>query len=180
MLEKIVIQQTKNWLKSFIIKYNICPFAKNVYDKEVIYYAVDESVKIELCLTTLMLEIQRLEQQSSIETTLIIYPCCFNHFDDYLDFLFLAESLLVEQGYESIYQLASFHPLYCFEGEDAVDAANYTNRSPYPMLHLIREASLEQALKYYPNPELIPPRNIDLTRKMGSHMLQSILEQIKI
>ena len=173
-----IIQQTQQWLTSFIIHYAICPFAKREHERESIFYAVEKSDSIEQCLTTLISECQRLDSQPEIETTLLIFPEQYPLFDDYLDFLILAETLLIEQGYEGIYQLASFHPLYCFEGEDATDSANYTNRSPYPMLHLIREASLEQALQSYPNPELIPENNIKLTRKIGSEKIQSILNQI--
>ena len=124
-------------------------------------------------------ECQRLDQDLNIETTLIIFPIYFKQFDDYLDFLGIAESLLIEQGYEGIYQLASFHPDYCFSGEAHEDPANYTNRSPYPMLHLIREESLERALKSHPNPEKIPERNITLTRKLGLEKLQAILTSAK-
>lgn len=173
-----IIKQTEQWLTSFIIHYNICPFAKREHDRQRIFYCVEESDSIEQCLTTLIAECQRLDSQSGIETTLLIFPDQWSLFDDYLDFLTLAETLLIEQGYEGVYQLASFHPLYCFEGEEVDDSANYTNRSPYPMLHIIREASLERALQSYPNPELIPENNIKLTRKIGSEKIQSILSQI--
>ena len=85
--------------------------------------------------------------------------------------------MLIEQDYEGIYQLASFHPEYCFAGEDETDAANYTNRSPYPMLHLIREASLEKALQNYPDAELIPERNIALARSKGLAEMKHLLER---
>lgn len=170
--KKIVIE-TQSWLTSFIIHFNICPFAKREYERESIFYSVIESEIIELCLEAVFSQCQRLDTSADIETTLIIFPTQFALFDDFLDFLHLAESLLIGQHYEGIYQLASFHPLYCFEGEDSLDPANYTNRSPYPMLHLIREASLERALRSYPNPELIPERNIKLTRQMG---LEKILQ----
>lgn len=123
----------------------------------------------------LMLECDRLDTDTDIETTLLIYPHAFSLFDDYLDFLELAETLMCEQGYEGIYQLASFHPDYCFEGSYINDPANYTNRSPYPMLHLIRETSLEQAINCYPDPDNIPQRNIELTRSLGLTKLQNLL-----
>ncbi|NOR68587.1 MAG: DUF1415 family protein [Methylomarinum sp.] len=175
MTKDLVVRQTETWLTSFIIKHNICPFARREHERGSIRYSVVESTSTEQCLEAFFAECQRLDRQSEIETTLIIYPNNFNLFEDYLDFLSLAESLLIEQDYEGTYQLASFHPLYCFEGENTMDPANYTNRSPYPMLHLIREASLEQALKSYPNPEQIPERNIELTRKMGLKKVQAIL-----
>lgn len=170
--------QVQTWLSSFIIKYNICPFAKKEYDKGSIYYTIIESKNTALCLEAVFLECQRLDSEKEIETTLVIYPAHFIQFDDYLDFLVMAETLLIEQGYEGVYQLASFHPDYCFEGEEHSDPANYTNRSPYPMLHLIRESSLENALKTFPHPELIPQRNIDFTRKMGLKKIQAIFDDI--
>lgn len=179
MHRNFITEQTQKWLTSFIIHYNICPFAKREHDKNSIHYAVIEAEEIEQCLNTVIKECQRLDTEEAIETTLVIFPHQFALFDDYLDFLNLAESLLMDQGYEGIYQLASFHPDYCFEGEAIEDPANYTNRSPYPMLHLIRESSLERALKSYPNPELIPERNIKLTRKMGKGELQTILQRSK-
>ncbi|MCK4840532.1 MAG: DUF1415 domain-containing protein [Methylococcales bacterium] len=169
-------QQTIAWLNSFIIKYNICPFAKFEHDKGSIYYSVIDSKHTEQCLEAVISECQRLDRQQEIATTLIIYPNNFIEFDDFLDFLAMAESLLIDQQYEGIYQLASFHPHYCFAGEDVMDPANYTNRSPYPMLHLIRESSLEQALKSYPHPENIPERNIQLMREMGLEKVKRILK----
>lgn len=169
------IHHTKNWLTSFIIQYSICPFAKREYDLGSIHYSVIESTAIEPCLQAVFSECQRLDTETEIETTLLIYPNYLTQFDDYLDFLALAESLLVDLNYEGVYQLASFHPQYCFEDENTHDPANYTNRSPYPMLHLIRESSLEQAIASFPNPELIPERNVKLTREMGLKKVQNIL-----
>jgi hypothetical protein len=116
--------------------------------------------------------------EPATETTLLILPEGCTQFNDFLDLTAMAEQLLIDQGYEGVYQLASFHPDYCFAGEDENDPANYTNRSPYPMLHIIREASIEQALKTYPNPELIPERNIELTRKLGLEKIQALLRTI--
>ncbi len=179
MATKKIINKTKKWLTSFIIPYNICPFARQAYEQKGIYYSVVELKKIDQCLEAVFTEYQRLDIHQKIETTLIIFPHQFPLFIDYLDFLDLAQSLLIDQNYEGIYQLASFHPYYCFEGEAISDPANYTNRSPYPMLHLIRESSLEQALQSYPNPELIPERNIKLTRELGLQKIQAILNNIK-
>jgi len=85
--------------------------------------------------------------------------------------------LLKEQGYEGIYQLASFHPEYRFEGVELNDPANYTNRSPYPMIHILREASVEQALEKYPNPEKIPERNIQLIQGLGFGVMKELLAE---
>lgn len=172
------IKKTINWLTSFIINYNICPFAKREYEKNSIHYVVVEPTSTHHCLEIIFTECQRLDNQLDIETTLIIFPTQLTQFDDYLDFVAMAESLLIDQHYQGVYQLASFHPDYCFEGENINDPANYTNRSPYPMLHLIRESSLENALKSYSHPELIPERNIQLLRKMGLDKIQSILKNL--
>jgi hypothetical protein len=177
MYTKQIIKQTEFWLSSFIIKNNICPFARRENELGSIHYAVTESNDTERCLEVLFEECVRLNADTEIETTLIIFPHHFSKFEDYLNFLALAESLLIEQKYEGIYQLASFHPHYCFEGSSLMDPANYTNRSPYPMLHLIREISLEQALISFPHPEKIPERNIKLTRKLGLKKVQSILNE---
>jgi hypothetical protein len=166
---------TQTWLKSFIIEYSICPFAKRELDRGSIYFSVCHDTEIEQCLLHLMLECDRLDTETSIETTLLIFPDAFAEFDDYLDFVEIAESLLSEQGYDGTYQLASFHPNYCFQGSDLDDAANYTNRSPYPMLHLLRETSIEQAVASHPDPESIPQHNIELTRKLGLAKLQALL-----
>lgn len=170
-----LIAATQTWLKSVIIDYNICPFAKRELDRGSIRFCVSHEREIESCLMNLMLECDLLDADLNIETTLLIYDNAFTAFDDYLDFLDLAETLLVEQGYEGVYQLASFHPDYCFDGAGQSDPANYTNRSPYPMIHILRESSIEQAVSTYPHPENIPQRNIELTRELGLAKMQALL-----
>lgn len=169
------ISATRNWLKSFIIEYNICPFARKVEEQNSIRFTQINNREWSACLEQLVAEFEFLDSDPKTETTLLIFTEALGDFDEYLDFLELAQQLLIGQDYEGVYQLASFHPDYCFEGCDDNDPANYTNRSPYPMLHIIREASIEQALQHYPNPENIPQRNIELTRKMGIKALQAIL-----
>jgi len=172
---QVVIAATQAWLKSIIIEYNICPFAKRELERGSIRFSVNHDPDIENCLLNLMLECDRLDADPSVETTLLIYSNAFKAFDDYLDFLEIAETLLIDQGYEGIYQLASFHPDYCFEGAKQDDPANYTNRSPYPMLHLLRETSIDRAVATYPHPENIPQRNIELTRELGLAKMQALL-----
>jgi len=170
-----LIAATQTWLKTIIIEYSICPFAKRELERGSIRFSINHDTEIESCLLNLMMECDRLTIDSSIETTLLIYDSAFTAFDDYLDFLELAETLLIEQDYEGVYQLASFHPDYCFEGAKQDDPANYTNRSPYPMLHLLRETSIERAVATYPHPENIPLRNIELTRELGLAKMQALL-----
>jgi hypothetical protein len=169
------INATRIWLKTLIIEYSICPFAKRELERGSIRFSVNQDPETATCLVDLMIECDRLDNDPTIETTLLIYGRAFAQFDDYLDFLELAEALLIDQGYEGIYQLASFHPHYCFEGAGQDDAANYTNRSPYPMLHVLRESSIEQALTAYPHPEAIPERNIALMRKLGITSVKTLL-----
>ena len=169
------IQATQTWLKTVIIEHSICPFAHSEFERGSIRFEVDVDDDIETCLMKLIDECVCLDRNTEIETSLLIYAKAFTDFDAYLDFLELAESLLIEQGYEGVYQLASFHPDYRFEGATRDDAANYTNRSPYPMLHLLREASLEVAISHYPNPEDIPQHNIALTRQLGLVKMQALL-----
>ncbi|MDB5284649.1 MAG: hypothetical protein JWO06_3724 [Bacteroidota bacterium] len=159
--------QTKKWITDVVIGCNFCPFAAKEVKQNTIHYQVETSTQFKECLDALLLECQRLDKDPKIQTTLLILPNVFPLFDDYLDLLGVAETLLVKKGYEGIYQLASFHPEYCFADSAYNDAANYTNRSPYPMLHLLREEQIEQALLHYENPEKIPQRNMDFARKKG-------------
>ena len=178
MDQQQIIKATQSWLTAFIITYNICPFAKHVHEAGSIRYRVLNDNNMELCLTGLIAECRHLDAEPATETTLLILAKACTQFDDFLDLTAIAEQLLEDQGYAGVYQLASFHPDYCFAGEAENDPANYTNRSPYPMLHIIREASIEQALNSYPNPEQIPERNIALTRKLGLEKIRQLLGTI--
>jgi len=170
------INVTQNWLKTVVIDLNFCPFAGREYERGSIDYVVLESSDTAGLLEALINNCIKLDQSSEIETSLLIIPNALNDFNDYLDFLAMANELLIQQGYEGVYQLASFHPDYLFEGVDADDASHYTNRSPYPMIHLLRETSLEKALAHYPNPESIPENNIKKTREMGVESLKLLLK----
>lgn len=174
-LDQPYINATQIWLKKLVIGYNFCPFAKREQERDSIRYSVDHHIDLETCLLKVMLECLKLDTDTSIETTLLIYTRAYQSFDDYLDFLAMAEALIDEQGYEGIYQIASFHPEYCFEGVSLDDPSNYTNRSPYPMLHLLREASIEQAINHHPDIESVPQRNIELARNLGLTKLQILL-----
>jgi hypothetical protein len=175
-----IIYYTKKWVNTFVIAHNICPFAKKPFINNSIKYHVVESHSLEEQLESLILSCLELDSDHNTETSLVIYPNGLDNFDDYLDFLAIANALLHKQGYEGIYQLASFHPDYCFAGVNSEDASHYTNRSPYPMLHLIREESLALVLTKYPNPENIPQRNIEYTRELGTKFLNQILKLCSI
>ncbi len=162
-----IIEQTKKWINDVVIGCNFCPFAANVVKQQTVFYRVEESISVARCLASFAEELIRLDDDKNIETSFLIFPDAFKSFTDYLDLVDRAEQLLKENGYDGIYQVASFHPLYCFADAKENDAANYTNRSIYPMLHLLREASIDKALLNYKDPEKIPERNINFAREKG-------------
>jgi uncharacterized protein len=170
-----IIAATQAWLNTFVIAYNICPFARREQEKNSIRYQVVSSNSIEDSLEAVITECVHLDSEPDTETTLLIFTDAFADFEDFLDLLAIAEQLLIDQGYEGIYQLASFHPDYCFAQTPENDPSNYTNRSPYPMLHLIREDSIEKAVASHPDPDGIPDQNIALTRELGLEKLRAIV-----
>ena len=174
-LDNSFINATEQWLNKVIIAHNICPFAKRVVATPQLRFKVHHETDIEILLQALIDECLLLDANQAIETSLLIYANALKSFDDYLDFLAISEDLLIEQGYEGVYQLASFHPRYCFANAKADDAANYTNRSPYPMLHLLRESSIERAIEYTADIALIPERNSVMTRALGVQTWQHLL-----
>ena len=172
------IAATKTWLSEVIIGLNFCPFAKKEFVNESIHYYLSKETSFDKALETLVHQCEFLANNSSIETGLVIFDSGFGEFEQYLDLLDFANQLIVDSGYEGIFQIASFHPNYCFEGEESDDAANFTNRSPYPMLHILREDSLEKVLASYKNPELIPEQNITVAREKGAEFFQQKLKKI--
>ena len=176
MTDQTIITSVKKWLEQFVIGLNLCPFAKQVFIDEKIHFVVSKASSTEDLIIALYNELQRLECDKNIETSLLIHPHVLTNFYDYNDFLASANSLLVELNLDGVYQIASFHPHYQFAGTQPTDAENYTNRSPYPLLHIIREKSIEQALAHYSQPELIPERNIALMNQMGHVKLQALFQ----
>lgn len=162
-----VIARTRQWVKEIVIGLGFCPFAARPFLEDRIRYVALPDEGIARALEDLLAEARSLDRSPEIETTLVILPMGYEDFEDYLDLLALAEECLIDRGYEGVYQLASFHPEYRFEGQAPDDPANYTNRSPYPMLHLIREDSITRALWHYPDPASIPERNKALARSLG-------------
>jgi hypothetical protein len=167
--DQAVIDETKKWVKSEVIGLNLCPFAREAYVSERIRYVVSGAVTAEALRAQLADELrllQTLESQAT-ETTLLIHPRVLGDFLEYNDFLDLAEQTIEELGFEGVFQIASFHPCYQFEGTEADDVANRTNRSPYPMLQILREASVERAVAEYPDIDQIPERNIATMRRLA-------------
>ena len=167
MTSEQIIDRTKKWITDVVIGCNLCPFAANVVKQQSVFYKVELSTDMGTCLTSFECEMERLDNDATIETSFLIFPNTFKKFDDYLHLVSLAEKLLKKKGYEGIYQVASFHPLYLFADSEENDPANYTNRAIYPMLHLLREESIDKALAHYKSPESIPARNMNFAREKG-------------
>jgi len=176
MKDEQIIAAVRHWVETMVVGMNLCPFAKRELVKERVRFVTTEADNQEALLLVLHDELERLTQQPDIETTLLIHPQVLQDFYDYNDFLYLADRLLVQMELEGVYQIASFHPDYQFGGTEPEDAENYTNRSPYPVLHLLREDSLERVIADYPNVDDIPERNIALMNELGTNKLKALLQ----
>ncbi len=170
-----IIEQTKTWVTNVVVGCNFCPFAARELKKGSIHYEVLEAADTHSVLAAVVSAMQQLDKDPGIETTLLILPGSFESFDEYLDLVEDAEEILEEEGYEGVYQLASFHPQYLFAGSEPSDAANYTNRSPYPMLHLLREETVSKAVDSYPDIDEVPNRNVAFAREKGLIYMQQLL-----
>jgi uncharacterized protein len=155
-----------------VIGCNFCPFAAKAMLNKNIHFEVLENTDAKASVAALQTTLQHFDAHAEIETGFLIFANDFADFDDYLDLVEAAEKMLRKEKYEGIYQVASFHPQYLFAGSTANDAANYTNRSIYPMLHILREAHITEALADFPEPEKIPERNIDYARQKGLMQMQ--------
>jgi len=164
-----IVARTRQWLEKAVIGLNLCPFAKAVYVKDQIRYVVSRAETPAALLEDLTAELQALAaaDPAAIDTTLLIHPQALTDFLDYNDFLGIAEAAVAEHGLEGVLQIASFHPRYQFAGTAADDVENYTNRSPYPMLHLLREASVERAVAAFPDAAQIYEKNMETLRRLG-------------
>ncbi len=163
------IEKTKSWIESFVIKLDLCPFAKHPFSKGKIHYAMETSEQTEIQMTSFWKEIERLENADpkDISNSILIYPNGLDDFFDYLELLDLCEGLLKLQKVEDLFQIASFHPGYLFEGAKADDVKNFTNRSPYPMIHILRVAEVSAAIEFYDNVDEIPEKNKTTLESIG-------------
>ena len=164
-----IIAATQIWLERAVIGLNLCPFAKQVHVKNQIRYAVSEAQTPEVLLADLVRELRTLQaaDPAEIDTTLLIHPRVLADFPDYNDFLVVADAAVADLGLVGQIQVASFHPRYQFAGTEPDDISNYTNRSPYPTLHLLREASIERAVAVFPDAARIFRKNIETLRQLG-------------
>jgi hypothetical protein len=164
-----VIAATRAWLEAEVIGLNLCPFAKAVHESNRIRYVVSSAqtpVALRADLIDELLLLKTLDAAQT-DTTLLIHPQVLGDFWDYNDFLDVADGTIKDLGLVGEFQIASFHPKYQFAETTPDDVTNRTNRSPYPMLHLLREASVERALEEYPDADKISDRNIETMRRLG-------------
>lgn len=164
-----VIAATKLWLEKAVIGLNLCPFAKGVHVKNQIRYVVSAAQTPEDLLAEVLKEFEVLAEASSekIDTTLLIHPQVLSDFLDYNDFLEVVDAALEEVDLAGILQVASMHPQYQFADTERDDITNYTNRSPYPTLHILREDSIDQAVAAFPEAEMIFEKNIETMKNLG-------------
>ncbi|MFZ6657569.1 DUF1415 domain-containing protein [Undibacterium sp. TJN19] len=164
-----LIAATEQWLEKTVIGLNLCPFAKAVQVKQQIRYVVSQARTPEALLEDLERELELLAEANpeKIETTLLIHPMALNDFLDFNDFLDVADGMLEELELDGQLQIASFHPDYQFAGTEADDIENYTNRSPYPTLHILREEGIDKAVLAFPEAEQIYEKNMETMRELG-------------
>ena len=169
MDDDAVIAATRAWLEKAVIGLNLCPFAKAVYVKNQVRIVVSHAPHLDALLEDLDRELDLLAaaDPDEIDTTLLVHPTLLADFLDFNDFMQIAEAAVGEHGLEGVLQIASFHPRFQFEGTAPDDIGNYTNRAPYPTLHLIREASIVRAVDAVPDPESIYTRNIETLERLG-------------
>lgn len=174
-----IIADTVRWLERAVIGLNLCPFAKSVHVKKQIRYVVSTATTPEELLTDLIAELEKLAETSpeKIDTTLLIHPYVLQDFLDYNDFLDVADEVLEERDLAGELQIASMHPHYQFADTQPDDIENYTNRSPYPTLHLLREASVDKAVAAFPEADLIFEKNIETMQKLGHEGWEKLWEK---
>ncbi|HEY5805129.1 MAG TPA: DUF1415 domain-containing protein [Lysobacter sp.] len=172
------IAATRRWLERAVIGLNLCPFAKAVYVKQQVRFVLSEATTAEALREELAAELALLAaaDPEQTDTTLLVHPRVLGDFLDYNDFLDQADAVVAALGLEGDFQIASFHPDYQFAGTAFDDVGNCSNRSPYPMLHLLREASVERAVAAFPDPEVIVERNIATLEKLGIEGWRRLLE----
>jgi hypothetical protein len=170
-------RRTEAWLRDFVVGLGLCPFAGEPLAAGRVRIMVSDAEDPERLGADLVAELARLAgaESGGLETTLLVHPSCLRDFAAYNDFLGVVEAIVREHGHEGTIQVASFHPEYRFAEEPEDDVSHYTNRSPHPMLHLIRESSVTEAVELHPDVPSIPKRNVELLRRMGIAELERVL-----
>ena len=173
---EMVVRRTREWVERAVVGLNLCPFAKSVHVKGQVHYALSAATHCRELLDDVGLELHALLACDPVvrETTLLIAPGCLHNFLDFNDFMSQADRLLRKQKLQGVIQLASFHPRYQFAGTEPEDITNFTNRSPYPTIHLLRESSIDRAVQAFPNPESIYEVNLETLRRLGREGWQAL------
>ena len=174
-----VIRHVESWLADVVIELNLCPFAKREHLAKRIRFQCSPARSEQELLQDLVVELALLKKSPEIETTLLIHPEVLNDFDAYNQFLDFADQVIEQMNMQGVYQIASFHPDYQFAETEFDDAENFTNRSPYPLLHILREPSLEKAIETHSSTEQIPKDNIALMNKLGAEAMAERLARTK-
>ena len=174
------IARVRAWIERFVVDLNLCPFARPVVSSDALRIVACESSSPEGIATLLVTELDLLSQssESDIATSVLVFPEGLEQFEDYLGFLDDAQTVLEQMGLDGEIQLASFHPDYRFEGEPIDAVGHFTNRAPYPLIHLLRETMVTTALGIYPNPERIPERNIQTLERLGLAGIERLLQSL--
>jgi len=170
------IEATRLWVERVVIDLNLCPFAKREWVKDKVRLNISQAETADGLLHDLVVELALLSRKPEIETTLLIHPYTLNSFEEFNEFLSFTDLVIEQMSLQGVYQIASFHPHYQFKGTQKGDVENYTNRSPYPMLHILRETSLEEAIQKHPDTNAIPINNMNLLRKLGHKRMTELLE----
>ena len=168
-----IINITKSWIEKIVIGLNFCPFAAQPFKSNSIHYEVVVESNLNMVLGEFSKVCTQLNEDESIETSLIILPEHFDDFGQYLDLVDLCEQLLIMEDLNGVFQVASFHPQYLFAGSEENDPSNYTNRSPFPMIHILREDSLTTAIDKHVDVDAIPENNIKNARNLGLAFFKS-------
>lgn len=172
----IIIADMRQWLEKAVIGLNLCPFARSVYVNNLVRFVVSQARHLDGFLEELDRELDFLAATDPkvVDTTLLIHPTLLPDFLDFNEVVGIAEEAVIEHELEGVIQVASFHPQFQFDGTEPDDISNYTNRAPYPTLHLIREESLERAVASHPDPDSIYERNIASLEKLGHDGWQAL------
>lgn len=173
-----ILKEVESWLDEVVIGLKLCPFAKQPRLKKQIHICISKAESIEELMLCVVEQSHQLEKKTAeeLETSLIVIPDLLDNFDNYLDSLFLAEQVLDAQGWQGIFQIASFHPRYQFEGTALNDIENLTNKAPYPIFHILREASVSKAADAYGNTALIPEKNKETIANLSTQRRRQLFK----
>lgn len=179
MVSEPSIKVVKAWIEQWVIELNLCPFAAKPFIEDKIRYVVFDKIEVFELMDFFLEELRELSTTTSFDTSILILNNICKDFEDYLDVFYFLESKLADFDFEDEFQLASFHPAYRFEGEEESSNSQYTNRSPIPLIHILRVDQVEAARNFYPNIELIPENNIEKMDRMRPEVIKIKFDEFK-